>query len=119
MCLKNFNPLFSHLQRVVGVCLLRVGKPVLKKQNSSVYSLNSHSNCFYIILHGRVVLEGSELMNKVSEAGETLLEEVLDGKWSLERAWALSDCWLYCLSHDEYLRLQGELMRFGFKQGVK
>ena len=117
--LKSFNPFFSHLQRVVGVCLLRVGQPVLKRQESTIYKLNTHSNSFHIILQGSVALEGNEFMNKVSEPGETLLEEILEGQWSLERAWALTDCWLLTLGHDDYLRMQGELMRFGFKQGVK
>lgn len=65
------------MQRVIGVCLLRMGHIKQKLANSILYQMDEPQMSFYIILQGEVKITGRSGMHKVCETGETLLEEIL------------------------------------------
>lgn len=71
--LESFNPFFRKLQRVISVCLLRIGHLKNKAPQTVLYQPDDASQHFYIILSGRVKLSGREGMHKICEAGETIL----------------------------------------------
>ena len=121
--LEAFNPFFRKIQRVIAVCLLRVGRIIHRQPKAILYDSGVRCDHFYIILSGRVKLKGHEGMHKSCEMGETILEEVvLAGRkeeiYSLERAKVMEDSYLLQIERAEFVRLEGELLRFGFKQGA-
>lgn len=63
--LESFNPFFRKLQRVITVCLLRIGNIIQKSRKSVIYGIGSPYSCFYIILTGTVKLKGYDHMHKI------------------------------------------------------
>lgn len=113
------------MQRVIGVCLLRLGRARQKLANSLLYQMDEPYSHFCIILQGEVKLTGRFGMHKVCETGETLLEEVLDppeGKQkaavALEKARVLEDSWILEVEVEQLRKLEKELNKFGFRQGL-
>lgn len=63
--LESLNPFFRKLQRVITVCLLRIGNIIHKQRKSIIYGIEPLSSCFYIILTGTVKLKGEDSMHKI------------------------------------------------------
>lgn len=78
--LETFNPFFMKLNRVISVCLLKVGKIIERPSNRVLYEIGTRYNHFFIILSGKVKLKGHDDMQKLCEEGETILEEILLAK---------------------------------------
>jgi hypothetical protein len=57
-----------------------MGRVRQKLANSVLYQMDEPYSHFYVILQGEVKLTGRFGMHKICEAGETLLEEVLDAE---------------------------------------
>lgn len=77
------------------------------------------------MLYGKIKLIGKDNMHKICEAGETLLEEVLfdvgkfgEGALSLEKARVVEESWLLRIDLDDFEKLEKELVKYGFKQGL-
>lgn len=75
--LESFNPFFRKIQRVVSVCLLRVGRIKFKHAQQPLYQMNEPYQFIYIILLGQVKIIGKNGLHKVCEPGETLLDELM------------------------------------------
>jgi hypothetical protein len=75
--LQMLNPFFSKIQRVIAICLLRVGTIILKQPRSILYEMDEPYTSIYIILTGKVKLIGRDGMHKICDAGEVLLEEIV------------------------------------------
>lgn len=73
--LETFNPFFNRNQKIVNVCLLKVGK-IVRKQGGCMYKIGEELPHFFIILSGRVKLTNGSL-KQVCKTGETILEEVI------------------------------------------
>lgn len=93
--LQLFNPFFNRTHPVVGLCLLKVGN-ILHKRNSVIYRLGEDSSSFFIILSGRVRLTNGPL-KRICRTGETVLEETLfEGRLhriALEKGKMLGEGW--------------------------
>jgi hypothetical protein len=63
--LESFNPFFRKLQRVISICLLRIGNIIKKKPKTVINGIDNCLSCFYIILIGAVKLKGEGHMKKV------------------------------------------------------
>lgn len=69
--LEQFNPFANRNDRMVNICLLKMGKVVMC-QSSVLYKIGEELDYFYIILLGKVKLTNGGL-RKVCQTGETLL----------------------------------------------
>lgn len=112
IALEEFNSFFKKIQRVIGVCLLRVGKIVNKYPQTILYQIDTPYSYFYVILSGRVKLLGRNNMHRICEAGETLLEEIVfdnprngNEPVSMEKARLTEECWLLKIDISELGKL--------------
>ena len=119
--LELFNPFANRNHRIVNVCLLKMGKPIIVN-SSLLYKIGEQLNCFYIILMGKVKLVNGAL-KKVCQAGETVLEEVIfsdkQKKIALQRAKTIGKTILLQISMEALNRLKEELIKFGYKLGYQ
>jgi hypothetical protein len=113
MALESMNILFQKIQRVIGVCLLRVGKVIRKYAQNKLYQIDMPYPYFYIILSGKVKLQGRNNMHKICVTGETLLEEIIfdspkngEDPVSSEKAHVLEESWLLRIEIKELGKLE-------------
>lgn len=69
VALERINTFFRKIQRVLGVCLLRIGKIINKFPQTMLYQMDMPYSFFYIILSGKVKIQGKNQMHKYCEAG--------------------------------------------------
>ena len=62
--LERINTFFRKIQRVLGVCLLRIGKIANKAPQTMLYQIDMPYSYFYIILSGKVKITGRNQMHK-------------------------------------------------------
>ena len=62
--LERINTFFRKIQRVLGVCLLRIGKITNKAPQTMLYQIDMPYSYFYIILSGKVKITGRNQMHK-------------------------------------------------------
>lgn len=67
-CLEAFNPFFFRNQRIVNICLLKMGKILLRDSPYQLYKAGEECSHFYIILAGKVkILDGG--VKRVCQTG--------------------------------------------------
>jgi hypothetical protein len=59
------NSFFRRINRVIGVCLLRIGKVMSKHPQTILYQRDMPYTYFYMLLSGRVKLIGRDNMHKI------------------------------------------------------
>jgi hypothetical protein len=70
--LEAFNPFFFRNQRIVNICLLKMGRILLRDSPYQLYKAGEELEHFYIILAGKVkIVEG--FIKRVCQTGETIL----------------------------------------------
>lgn len=115
--LEIFNPFANRNDRMVNICLLKIGK-IYVCNSSVIYKIGEELDCFYIILMGKVKLSNGPL-KKICQTGETILEEVLftdkQKRISLEKARVLGQAVLLEMKVGGLQKLKEELIRYGFK----
>ena len=115
--LSIFNPFFNRNQKIVNVCLLKIGR-IIQKHGGCLYKLGQELPYFYIILSGKVKLTNGGL-KQICKTGQTILQEVIfsdrDKKISLQRAKVIGESYFLELNVQQYKNMKEEMIRHRFK----
>ena len=118
--LEEVNPFFRRVERIVSVCLLKIGKIMLRDSPTQLFRAGEQPEHFYVILGGRVKLH-HPTHKRSCYTGETLLEEVLflerGQRVALEGGKVVGPTYLLQVGTEEYAKMKEELIRHGLKQG--
>lgn len=116
--LQTFNPFFNRIERVICICLLKMGRLLMKARHTTLYKQLESTAHFFIILLGKVKLSSGGL-KRVCQTGETLLEEMLFSdktkKVALEKCKVISGTYLLEIRLEEFDKIREELVRFGYR----
>jgi len=65
MLLEGINCFFKRINRVIGVCLLRIGKIMHKYPQNLLYQMDMPYTHFFMLLSGKIKLFGKDNMHKI------------------------------------------------------